>query len=147
MTGCAELCLYLTTSLSWGFSPQVVSFHPVGVRQCFSFASERLVGWNQFPCWRTVNVVQSPYNYRYRQIWYIAYPGGDQIANIPPHGPQRDDEWNGTTVFKRVQEGILKIDKLGSVNPARGKGATFKFSGPCSEIRPAKLTNHTARTN
>ena len=24
---------------------------------------------------------------------------------------------------------------------------SFKFSGPYSEIRPAKLTNHTARTN
>ena len=24
---------------------------------------------------------------------------------------------------------------------------TFKYSGPCSRIRPAKLTNHSAHTN
>ena len=39
------------------------------------------------------------------------------------------------------------IITLTEVNRTRGKRTTFKFSGPYSEIWPAKLTNHTARTN
>ena len=38
-------------------------------------------------------------------------------------------------------------NEVSKVNWARGKETLFKFSGPYSEIRPAKFTNHTARTN
>ena len=36
---------------------------------------------------------------------------------------------------------IISLELIG-----RAAMETFKFSGPYSEIRPSKLTNHTART-
>ena len=67
--------------------------------------------------------------------------------NAKRAGHKSTGKKRGSVTYSTDRENeVSKIFYICEVNQARGK-ETFKFTGPYRKIRPAKLTNHSARTN